>query len=481
MSDPSTNAYQNHSSSNKPSEKKTHHTYKAVLIVFFIILAALAAWGIVSRIETATKLKEKTQDLAILNVTVFKVQPGPNSEDLTLPGNIQAWHEAPIYARTNGYLKSWVTDIGATVKAGDLLAEIDAPDVDAQFHQAEADLATANANNQLAQLTAKRWKDLLKTNSVSKQDADDKAGDADAKAAMLASAQANLDRLKQLEDFKRVTAPFDGTVTERNTDVGSLINAGSSSTAAGQELFRISDMSKLRLYVQVPENYTMYVRPGLTAEFKLPAFQQRSFTATLDNMANAIDPTSRTLLVQFTVPNPDNELKSGGYAEVHLKVPVTDTNIRLPINTLLFRDGTQVAIVDKDNHAILKTITIGRDYGKQIEVVAGVNAGDSVVLNPPDSLANNQEVRIVTPEDKKDSAPKKADEPKPQPSSTPDASKKDVAQPASTMAEPDATMRAPILAPTPENKAPMETPQPADAKPLSVSKPSAPNGKNSDQ
>lgn len=376
-------------------QKPQRHRFKIFMAV--IVLVALGVWGVVSRIEAASSLHKETDRQAIPSVAVIKAPRGPAVEDVVLPGTIQAWHEAPIYARTSGYLKDWVTDIGTPVKAGDLLAEIETPEVDAQMHQAEADLATAQANNQLAQSTAKRWEGLLKTNSVSKQDAEDKQGAAAAAAATVASAQANLDRLRQLEDFKRVTAPFDGTITARNTDTGALINAGSSGT--GPELFHIAETSKLRIYVQVPQSYIQTITPNMTAELHLAEYPQRSFTATLAHTADAIDPVTRTLLAQFEVDNEKGELHSGSYAEVHLKLPSNGDTVRLPVNTLLFRGALQAATV-VDGKAQLKTITIGRDYGKEVEVTAGVEPDETIIVNPPDSLVSGQPVHVVTAEEK---------------------------------------------------------------------------------
>jgi RND family efflux transporter MFP subunit len=287
------------------------------------------------------------------------------------------------------------------VKTGDLLAEIDTPDIDAQTHQAEADLATAQANDQLAQTTLKRWQILLKTNSVSKQDVDDKAGAAAADDALVAAAQANLDRLKQLEDFKHVIAPFDGVITARNTDVGALINAGSGS-AAGQELFHIAETDKLRIYIQVPENYTSAITPDIAVDLYFPAYPQRAFPATLARTADAIDPATRTLLIELEVDNAKGEMMSGGYAEAHIKLTASGGNVRLPVSTLLFRDGMQAATIDGDSHVVLKRITIGRDYGKSVEVLSGISAGEKVIVNPPDSLDNGQEVRTVSPNDGND-------------------------------------------------------------------------------
>jgi RND family efflux transporter MFP subunit len=389
--------------STSPSpENKKPSGHRLPLFILFIVFIALGIWGIVSRVAAEHALHNQTEANAIPSVTVMQAPAGPASEDVVLPGTVQAWHEAPIYARTNGYLKRWVVDIGAHVKTGDLLAEIDTPDVDAQLHQAEADLKTAQANNDLAQITLKRWQALFKTNSVSKQDLDDKAGAAAATEAQLASATANRDRLQQLEDFKMVTAPFDGVITMRNVDVGALVNAGAG-TSSQQELFHIAETDKLRVYVEVPENYTAAITPDMQANLYFPAYPGRAFPATLATTANAIDPTTRTLLVQLQVDNTDGTLMSGGYAEAHLKLTASGANVRLPVNTLLFRNGIKAAVLGNDNHVTLKTITIGRDFGKSVEALAGVSPGETIVVNPPDDLANGEEVRVVTPQEQKKS------------------------------------------------------------------------------
>jgi RND family efflux transporter MFP subunit len=367
-----------------------------VLIVLLLVAIAVMAGGIFMRIHEATALNRTTKEAAIPDVVVIKAPRAPVTEDIALPGNVQAWHESPIYARTSGYLKDWKTDIGAQVKTGDLIAEIETPEVDAQLHQAEADLATANANNQLAQSTAQRWDNLLKTGSVSKQDADDKAGAAAASLATVASAKANVDRLRQLEGFKRIVAPFDGVITARNTDNGALINAGSSGT--GPELFHIAETDKLRVYVQVPETYVQAVTPGLTAELVFAEHPGQTFPAKLAHSADALDPTTRTLLLQLEVDNDKGVLLPGGYAEVHLKVPAAADTVMLPVNTLLFRSaGMQVATVGDDGKASLKSITIGRDYGTKVEVVSGISPDETIIVNPPDSLTDGQKVHVVQP------------------------------------------------------------------------------------
>jgi len=364
-----------------------------IISVFVLLIAVVAGWGIITRLDAAHRLDETTQDNATPIVTVMKATIGPTEEEIVLPSNLQAWHEAPVYARTNGYLKKWITPIGTFVKEGDLLAEIETPEIDAQQHQAQADLHTAEANNQLAQSTAMRWQKLLKTNTVSQQEVDEKTSDALAKAAVVASAQANLDRLNQLEDFKRVTAPFDGIITARNTDIGALINAGNA--GSGQELFHIADTNKLRVYVQIPQINTPAITPDLTAELHLVEYPQRIFTAKLTHTAKALSPETRTLLTEFEVDNEDGALLAGSFAEVHIKLPSNSQTVRLPINTILFnKNGSQIATLDDQNRAILKPIKIGRDYGKQLEVIDGISPGETIIINPPDSLRTGEQVKL---------------------------------------------------------------------------------------
>ena len=381
----------------QPATKPRGH--KSLFFILMVILIGIAVIGIVSRIHATSSLQKATYANAVPKVTVMQAPEGPTEEEIVLPGTVQAWHESPVYARTNGYLRSWLTDIGTPVKAGDLLADIDTPEVDAQLQQAEADLHTAEANSQLAQSTAIRWQKLLKTNSVSQQEADEKTSTAAAQLAMVASAKANLDRLRQLEDFKRVVAPFDGIITARNTDIGALINAGNA--GAAQELFRIADTSKLRIYVQVPQINSLSVKPGMTAELHFVEYPQQIFPAKLTRTANALTPGTRTLLVEFEVDNDSGVLMPGGYTEVHIKLPTSANSVHLPINTLLFNtNGSQIATIDEQSRAVLKTIKIGRDYGKQVEVIDGVTPGETIIVNPPDSLATGDLIKVITPDDK---------------------------------------------------------------------------------
>ncbi len=302
--------------------------------------------------------------------------------------------DAPIYARTNGYLRKWYVDIGAHVKAGQLLAEIETPEVDQQLRQARADLATAEANVHLAEITAERYAGLLKTDSVSKQDADNAESDFAAKKATVQSSEANVKRLEDLQSFEKVYAPFAGVITARNTDVGALIDPGSSG-GTRTELFHISQPGKLRVYVNVPEAYSQAAKPGLTADLTLAEFPGRRFQGTLVRTANAIDALSRTLLVEISVNNPTGELLTGAYAEVHLKLPSPQSTLILPVNALMFRsEGLRVVVVN-NGQTELRPITIGRDFGSEVEVIAGLTGDEAVVVNPPDSIETGQQVRIA--------------------------------------------------------------------------------------
>lgn len=362
-------------------------------VVIGIVAAATAAWGIASRVRAEAALNTQAQAQTELPVNVTHPIVNGKAEDLTLPGDVQAWSSAPIYARTSGYLKRWTVDLGTHVKAGQVLAEIDTPEVDQQYAQARAELASAEANNQLAQSTAARWKDLLATESVSRQEADEKAGDAATKAALLASAQANLARLRQLQGFKNIVAPFDGVITARNVDVGDLINPGASSQ---RELFHIVDMHQLRIYVQLPQAYADSIAPEMNATLHFAEHPDANFAAKVSRTAGAIDPSTRTMLVQLQADNPKNQLMPGSYTEVHFQLPANAGVLRVPANTLLFRGSSiQTASVGADNHVLLKNIKLGRDFGKEVEVLTGLDAKDTLIVNPPDSIANGDTVKII--------------------------------------------------------------------------------------
>ena len=365
-----------------------------IAAIVLLIVAVVVIAGVLPRFKARAALKTETRELAIPTVAVIHPKLGDPRTEIVLPGNMQAFTDSPIYARTNGYLKAWYHDIGSRVTQGELLAVIESPEVDQQLDQARADLNTAEANLALARITADRYQNLLKSGSVAKQDVDNAVGDYQAKKATVASAQANVKRLQELQSFEKVYAPFDGVITARNTDVGHLINSGAGSPAT--ELFHMSAISKLRVYVNVPQQYSSSARPGLPATITLQEFPGRSFKGTLVRTSESIDAASRTLLVEVDVDNPTRELLPGAYAEVHFQIPNATRALILPVSALIFRSQGMQAGVVENGHAVLKDITIGRDFGNEVEVVAGLNAADSVIVNPPDSLVSGELVRIVS-------------------------------------------------------------------------------------
>ena len=379
----------------KPGGRRAR--YPLWLLAFFLVVAIVVAAGIIPRLSSRAALRVETTRLSTPTVAVVRPRLSQPAQEIVLPATIQPWTDAPIYARTNGYLRRWYTDIGAQVRAGQLLAEIDTPEVDQQLRQARADLGTAKANLDLAGITNTRYHELLKTDSVSKQDADNAAGDFEAKRAIVQSAEANVKRLEELQSFEKIYAPFDGVITARNIDVGDLIDAGSSGgPAPARELFHLAATRRLRVYVNIPQPYSPAARPGLTAELRLPEYPGRHFTGTLINTSSAIDLATRTLLAQFEVPNPSGELLSGAYAEMHLKLTAEKPSYILPVNTLLFRsEGLRVVVVGPDNKAVLVPITLGRDFGNEVEVIAGLNGDEQIITDPPDSVVDGEAVRIV--------------------------------------------------------------------------------------
>jgi RND family efflux transporter MFP subunit len=356
----------------------------------------VAAWGIFSRLQARAALAQAAEQAAIPTVAVTSPRHSSSADELVLPGTVQAYTDAPIYARSSGYVRRWYADIGKSVKTGELLAEIETPEVDAQYRQAQADLATAEANNRLAQITAARYQTLRKSGLVAQQDVDNAQGDADAKKAQVDSARQNLSRLEELEGFNRITAPFDGVVTARRIDVGALVNAGMTS---GQELFHLTATRRLRIYVNVPQSYAPAIVPGLMAELTVVEHPNQRFPASVVSTARSIDTTSRTLLTELEADNSKGQLLTGAFAEVHLPLPASLERWRLPSNTLIFRgegsEGLQVATVDAQNHVQLHPVSLGRDFGNEVEVLSGVGARDRVIVNPLDSLADGAVVRIV--------------------------------------------------------------------------------------
>jgi len=365
------------------------------------VAAALLAIGIVPRIDARAAQRHQVEAQQALPVTVIQPGAAPADQTLTLPGAVTPYAEASIYARTSGYIAHWSADIGTHVKAGQTLAQITAPDLDAQLRQARADAATAQANYDYAKSTALRWQDMLKTQSVSQQDTDTKVADMNAKRAMLSSAQANAAHLNELVSFESVTAPFDGVITARNVDVGTLVTAGGTPGSPGLsgELFHLEQTDTLRVFVDVPQDSAAGVSTGTAVYLTTQQYPGRRFAAHVARSAGAIDPVTRTLRVEIDVDNRDGALLPGAYAQAHLLVPSAAPAFELPVSALLYRpNGVTVATVDANGRTALKTVQIGRDFGTHVEIVAGLGATDRVIDNPGDSIANGETVKIVSVE-----------------------------------------------------------------------------------
>ena len=370
----------------------------------FLIFAGVLIFGILERIHTNASLRTETADLAVPTVSVVQPKRSAPSQEIVLPGNVQPYITSPIFARTNGYLEHWYLDIGAHVKKGQLLAVISSPEVDQQLQQARSNLLTAQANLELATITRERYQGLKKTNAVSQQDVDNAVGTYNANKAIVEADQAAVEQYTALVSFEKVYAPFDGVITARNTDIGDLINSGSNSNVK-TDLFHIAQPGVLRVYVNVPEDYSQQTRPGLTAELKLAEFPGRMFTGKLVRTAEAINYATRTLLVEVDVNNPSGQLLSGAYAEVHFKVPGQVTTYILPVDTLLFRkEGLNVAVVE-NGKAKLVPVAPGRDFGESIEIVSGLQGNESVITSPPDSIVTGEKVQVAQQAAKPASAP----------------------------------------------------------------------------
>jgi RND family efflux transporter MFP subunit len=380
----------NHGNSGKQSPKR----WLAALIAGLIV-AAVLIFGIHSRLKAQANLRTVTAQLAEPSVSVVKPKQTAAAQEIILPGNIQSFISSPIYARTDGYLKKWYFDIGAHVKAGQLLAVIQTPELDQQLEQARSNLATAQANLELAKITRDRYQGLLTKHAVAQQDVDNAVGTYNANKAVVDADMANVQRYAAMVSFEKVYAPFDGVITARNTDIGDLINSGSN-TAPRTNLFEMVQPGTLRVYVNVPEEYSRGIIPGQTAsDIVLAEFPGEKFPGKLVRTADAINMTTRTLLAEIDVDNPKGTLLSGSYAEVHLKVPRQGSTFLIPVNTLIFRtQDLQVGVV-RNGKVELVNVTPGHDFGAQIEIVAGLKADDQVVLNPPDSLVTGQQVQIV--------------------------------------------------------------------------------------
>lgn len=382
-----------HSGPQNDVKPKNSARWLALAVAAFAV-AAVLGYGIWSRVRAGKNLGAETSQLALTTVSVVTPQQTAPAQEIILPGNVQPFISSPIYARTNGYLKNWYVDIGAQVKAGQLLAVIDAPEVDQQLAQSISNLNTAKANLALAEITRNRYQNLIKTNAVAQQDVDNAVGSYNANQAIVEADEANVKELQALQSFEKIYAPFDGVVTARNTDIGDLINSGNAG-GVKTDLFHIAQPGTLRVYVNVPEEYSQGVKVGMTANLALAEFPGRTFKGKLVRTADAINVTTRTLLIEVDVANPVGTLLTGSYAEVHLNVPTSASTYLLPVNTLLFRtEGLRVGVVKNGKVAVV-TVVPGHDFGDQIEIVSGLKANDQVIVNPPDSLVAGQEVQIV--------------------------------------------------------------------------------------
>ena len=365
-----------------------------LVVAIFMAFAALLVFGILQRVRTSAALRTETAQMAVPTVAVVSPQRAAPLQEIVLPGNVQPYVTAPIFSRTNGYLQAWYFDIGAHVKKGQLLAVIATPEVDQQLGQSRSNLSTAEATLRLAEITKNRYEDLLKTHAVAQQDVDNAVGTYNANKSIVEADQANVKQLEALQSFEKIYAPFDGIITARNTDVGALVDSGSSG-GVKTDLFHLSQVDRLRVYVNVPEEYSQATTSGLTADLTLAEFPGTTFTGKLVRTSQAINYETRTLLGEVDVTNPTGKLLSGSYAEVHFKVPGKVSTYILPTETLLFRkEGLRVTVV-KDNKAQLLPITPGRDFGDTIEIISGLQGNESVIVSPPDSVVNGEKVQIA--------------------------------------------------------------------------------------
>lgn len=365
-------------------------------IVIALVLAVAAVAGIVVRLSERHALAKETEELAVPSVIVIYPKTETPNQDMVLPSSLQAFTESPIYARTNGYLAKWYKDIGSQVRKGELLADIETPEIDQELMQARAARDQAEAQLKLAKSSAERWETLRKMDAVAQQETDERSSGYIQQQAGLANAVANLRRLEQLESFKHIYAPFSGVITRRNTDIGALINAGNSGT--NQQLFNIAQIDPIRVYVDVPELYAPAVHPGLPAKVELAALPGQMFSGKVVRSSDSIDPATRTLRTEIDVPNPRSQLFPGSFAQVHFAVNVATQRFSVPVNALLFRaEGTRAAVVGSDGKVHLKPIVIGRDYGTEVEVLGGVEQNDALILNPSDSLEDGQMVQVAKP------------------------------------------------------------------------------------
>jgi len=376
----------------RPSPPNKHRGYlvAGVLAVLFLVAAII---GVASRFSERKALAKETETLAVASVSVIHPKAEPPQEELVLPSTLQAYTESPIYARTNGYLKKWYKDIGSRVKQGELLADIETPEIDQELLQAKAARDQASAQVEIAKSSAKRWENLQKMDAVAQQETDERNSGYAQAQANLAAADANVRRLQQTESFNHVYAPFAGVITRRNVDIGALINSGN--TGPNQQLFNLARTDPIRVYVSVPEIYAGMVRPGVRATIQLSSSDGQNFSGNVVRNAEAIDPSTRTLLTEIDVPNPKGELLPGSYAQVHFALKVAVPGLTIPVNAMLSRaEGARAAVVDGSGKVQLKTIVIGRDYGRDVEVLSGIQQSDLVILNPSDSLEEGQQVNV---------------------------------------------------------------------------------------
>ena len=377
-----------------PTGKVSRRSLALTGLIAIVLVTVVVVDGVWSRNASDARLKEVTNAQAVPTVAVIHPTVGANQSSLDLPGRLEAYSRAPIYARVGGFLKAWYVDIGAPVKAGQLMAEIEAPDLDQQLLQAKAALASAQAAEALATVTAQRWQTMGATNAVAKQTVDEKTGDLTVKQALTRAAQANVDRLLVLSDFKRVTAPFDGIVTTRNTDLGQLINADSS---AGLALFVISDVKKLRLTVSVPQNYVPAVTLNTKVAITVPEYPGKVYQGVVEASARAVDPASGTTRMQVVVDNSSGELMPGAFANTRIELPANAQALSIPAGALIFgQKGLRVAVLDGADKIKLKNITISRDLGQVVEIGTGLSRDDRVIDSPPDGLSDGDQVRVVS-------------------------------------------------------------------------------------
>lgn len=377
--------------SDKHPTKPAHLKLKAIVIVIAAVVIVVGGTAFRARNQSTLVDLAKQQDLPI--VKMILPTNSNHALDLVLPGTLQAWYSASVYARVSGYLKQWTVDIGTQVKSGQLLATIETPELDQQLKQSEANLETALANLRLTDITSKRWQNLLKTDSVSKQEADEKNGDFEAKQALVSAARADVERLRALQSFKQITAPFDGIVTSRKTDIGALINAGHD---AGHELFTVDDVHKLRLYVDVPQNYAHQISAGMKAKLDIPGLPGQSFDAVLTSNSRAVNAATGTMLIELHVDNADRKLLPGGYGNVHFQLPHENNVVQVPVTAMVFRkEGISVATLTADNHVQFRPVKIGNDMGSAVEIISGLSISDRIIDSPPDSLEQGDAVRIA--------------------------------------------------------------------------------------